>query len=106
MKKYFGKIRIFFDQNYKLLSTLFFVGGFVFDTLTLNRIDQLYSILILTLHLSILALVIFVINYGDNKDIKNRFLFKIYLWSFFVLQFSFGALLSGYIIFYTRSASF
>ena len=106
MRKYRNKLNIFLKKNTRIISPLFFGSGFLLDSLTLTRIDQFYDNMVLLTHLFIVMFTIVVMNYGDCKDIKNKFLLKFYFWSFFILQFSFGALLSGYIIFYTRSASF
>jgi hypothetical protein len=88
------------------LSLIFFVAGFVLDNITLTRIDSLTVSLILLFYIFTSLSFIFLSNYGDYKGVKNQFLFKIYTFAPFIIQFTFGALFSGYVIFFTRSASF
>ncbi len=100
------KIDNFFWKNKAKISPIFFFGGFVIDTITLSRIDTLFANIILSFYLVLALLSIILMNWGDYKDIKSKFLYRLYKYSPFITQFSFGALFSGFIIFYTTSATF
>ncbi len=103
---FYKKIKKYFEKNAGRISILFFLGGFLFDNLTLQRIDSLTANLVLLSYLFLALFFIFLNNIGDYRGIRNTFLYKIYTFAPAIIQFSFGALFSGYVIFYTRSSSF
>lgn len=80
--------------------------GFLIDTITLTRIDRVFDNAVLISHLLIVGFLIAVLfakdtNFGRRFKIAEReHIFNT------ILVFSFGALFSGFIIFYTRSGSF
>jgi hypothetical protein len=81
------------------------VGGFILDIFTLNRIDQAFDNIILISHL-ILSGTSILLLFSRGTRFGNRFLNEkrvVFLQTLMV--FSFGALFSGFIIFYTRSGS-
>lgn len=79
--------------------------GFLVDTLTLTRIDRIFDNVILISHLLIVGFLIAVLFSKDTlfgkrfKIAEREQIFNT------ILVFSFGALFSGFIIFYTRSGS-
>jgi hypothetical protein len=102
----YQKIKEYFELKAGRISILFFLGGFIFDNFALKRIDSLTANIVLLTYLFIALFFIFLNNMGDYRGIKNNILFKIYTFAPYIIQFSFGALFSGYVIFYTRSSSF
>ncbi len=74
----------------------FLAGGFIFDSLTLQRVDLFWDNLVLLFYLFLVALGIVAINLraGKHENLVS-----------YATQFAFGGLFSGYIIFYSRSAS-
>ena len=82
--------RKFIKKHEKAALILFFVGGFIFDSLTLDRIDRLYDLVVLCTHMSLLTLTIYLFNLADDGKWKNTFLerledffgYTIFLWSF------------------------
>ena len=82
-----------------------FLAGFLIDIITLNRIDALFGNMVLAFYLVLAIFSIILSNWGDYKDIKNKFLFWLYLYSPLITQFSFGALFSGFVVYYTTSGS-
>lgn len=83
--------------------TLAFVGGFVTDLLLLNRIDDLVDNLILLAYvlLSTTALLLLYVGAAERAPGKlSRFFTK---WTPTLMQYAFGGLLSGMLIFYGRS---
>lgn len=100
-----NKIKTFYVRNERHLNTAAFLLGFIWDNLTLTRVDLLYDNLVLTSYLVIAGAGIIIYNAYDSGRFQNRFISKISPWLSLVIQFAFGGLFSGYIIFYSRSAS-
>lgn len=89
-------LKNFFHKYERRLGFAFLVGGFVFDSLTLKRVDLFWDNLVLLFYLFLVALGILAINLraGKHDNIVS-----------YAMQFAFGGLFSGYIIFYSKSAS-
>lgn len=79
--------------------------GFMVDTLTLRRIDLPLENLILGTYLTIALGAILAINAHQSGHLQYRFMDKIHPWLAIPMQYAFGALFSGFIVFYSRSAS-
>lgn len=105
IKKKKTDIEKFFIEHKIKLAWATFMTGFLIDVITLNRIDALFGNIVLSFYLLIAIFSIILSNWGDYKDIKNKFLYRIYQYSFFITQFSFGALFSGFVVYYTTSGS-
>jgi len=105
-KKKINKLSIFIEKHEGKFSVIFFLLGFLIDNLTLGRIDSLTNNMILLLWLFVAIFGIFIHNYGDYKEIRNSFIFKIYTFSPYIIQLAFGALFSGFVVYYTRSSTF
>ena len=88
------------------ISMVVFLGGFIIDIFTLTKIEAFYGNLILFGYLILALFSIIIFNLGDYKDIKNKFFYRVYWLCPFITQFSFGALFSGFVIYYTTSGSF
>jgi len=80
--------------------------GFIFDNLTLTRIDQFYDNMVLFSYLIIAGIGITILQLHRNEVFERPFLDKIAPWLPLFIQFAFGGLFSGYFVFYSRSASF
>lgn len=98
----FGKTVI---RNQKYLPILFFMGGFIFDTMTLGRIDRLYDTVVLCSHITLLSLTLYLYNLADDGKWKNTFIGRYFEYFPLVIQFFFGALSSAFIIYFFRSVS-
>jgi hypothetical protein len=85
--------------------TLAFFLGFIVDNLTLNRIDQLFDDLLLSMYV-VLAMASLLLLYGATAgkfaEGVNLFLRR---YVPMVTQYAFGGLFSGMLIFYGRSGS-
>ncbi|HEY5587919.1 MAG TPA: DUF2914 domain-containing protein [Candidatus Paceibacterota bacterium] len=86
------------------ISSLSLILGFVFDALTLKRVDTLWEIFWVLAHLIIVGVFIILIHtkeieIGDEKNPSKR-----HFWYVNILQFFFGGLLSTYLVFYFRSS--
>jgi len=100
------KIHEWYEKNERLVSPAVFFFGFLFDNLTLQRIDRLFDISILLLWLFGASLGIFLTNVTRHKTTAGGILGSAEKWAPPLIQFSFGALFSGFTVFYMRSASF
>ncbi len=90
--------------RHHFLTTMFLLG-FVVDNLTLNQVDQAFDNVILALYV-VLAMVGITTLYASTAERMygriNQFFKK---WSPALIQYSFGGLLSGMLIFYGRSSA-
>ncbi|TSC62518.1 MAG: hypothetical protein G01um101448_1116 [Parcubacteria group bacterium Gr01-1014_48] len=93
-----------FHRYERRFSSLFFVFGFLWDNLTLTRVDMWLDISIIFSYLVIATFGIAVLNLSLVKK-EESILKRISLWSPFLMQFAFGGLFSSFIVFYTRSAT-
>ncbi|MFC1523924.1 hypothetical protein ACFL6N_03955 [Thermodesulfobacteriota bacterium] len=89
------------------LPALFFVSGFLFDILTIGRIDNIFNIIS---HGSYLGLILIILR---NQILEKtptpqagRIVMLIYTYQNEALHFLLGALLNAFIIFYFKSGSF
>jgi hypothetical protein len=86
------------------ISSISLVAGFLFDALTLKRVDTFWENFWIVGHLLIVGIFIALIHLkesevGDEKDPG-----KAHFWFVNILQFFFGGLLSTFLVFYFRSA--
>ncbi len=85
--------------------TFAFILGFVMDNLTLNRVDQVFDNVVLALYV-VLAMVSMLLLYaGTAAKLPGRLSEYARSYSPFVMQYAFGGLLSGMLIFYGRSGA-
>lgn len=91
-------------QDY--LPVLFFIAGFVWDSLTLGRIDRLYDRVILCVYLASLTVCIYLYNVADDGKWDNTFLKPYEKYFPLAIQFFLGGLCSAYVIYFSRSVSF
>lgn len=98
----FGKTVI---RNQKYAPLLFFISGFVFDTLTLGRIDRVYDTVVLCSHMTLLSVTIYWFNLSDDAKWKNTFIGRYSDYFPLAIQFFFGALSSAFVIYFFRSVS-
>jgi len=100
-----NKLKIFFSKNESLLSSSTLILGFLFDYLTLHRVDFLLDNLFVIFYLILAGTsIIWMDLYEDNK-IKSGAIHHIYEFLPFIIQFCFGGLFSAFAIFYSQSAS-
>lgn len=92
-------------RNQKYAPILFFMGGFIFDTLTLGRIDRLYDTLVLCSHMTLLSLTLYLLNLAYDGKWENTFIGRYVEYFPLAIQFFFGALSSAFVIYFFRSVS-
>ncbi len=87
------------------LLTLAFLGGFVIDNLTLNRVDQLFDNIVLAGYVVLAFLGLMYLYLGTSGRLGDRIAMQAGKWAPLVVQFSYGGLMSGLLVFYSRSGS-
>lgn len=100
-----SEFRKYIRKHQKYAPLIFFVCGFIFDTLTLGRIDRLYDLIVLCLHMTSLTVTLYLYNLADDGKWKDTILKKYEAYFPLAIQFFFGALSSAYVIYFSRSVS-
>lgn len=100
-----SRLRKFIKRNNKYAPLLFFISGFIFDTLTLGRIDRVYDITVLSLHMTLLSVALFVYNRKDDNVYKDTLFKRFEIYLPLAIQFFFGGLSSAFVIYFSRSVS-
>lgn len=102
----FLAIKTFLAEHKKYAPVVFFMGGFLWDSLTLGRIDGWYSNTILFFYLISLTVSLYIYNLADDGHWENTFLEPYLEYSPYAIQFFLGGLSSAYVIFFFQSVSF
>lgn len=105
MSSLIKKFERWYHKYDRPLSSLSLIGGFVFDALTLRRVDTLWENLWVVVHLVIVAVAILLLNLDEEKRSEGKSMGEGHFWLVNILQFFFGGLLSTYLVFYFRSAT-
>ena len=98
-------INQFYQAYSKYLPVAFFIGGFLWDSLTLTRIDRMVDNLILLGYLLLLGFSIILVNRVENNLIHEQLILKYRDWYPLAIQFFLGGLFSSYVVFYFQSAA-
>ena len=96
----------FFEKHERHISSLALVGGFIFDSFTLRRIDLPFENLTILSYLVISGVSIVLFNYCLEYHPHKGFSLHVRNFLPIFIQFAFGGLFSAFFIFYTRSATF
>lgn len=100
------KAKRFFIKNKRYAPVIFFVGGFIWDSLTLGRIDGWYSNTILFVYLISLTACLYIHNLADDGRWQGTFLEPYQQYAPLAIQFFLGGLSSAYVIFFFQSVTF
>ena len=101
----YARIRTFILKNRAHGPSVAFALGFIWDSLTLTRVDLLYDNLVLTFYLTVAALSIVLFQAYEAGRLHSGIMERTVPWLPFIMQFAFGGLMSGYIIYYSRSGT-
>lgn len=100
------RIRQFIKRNNRLLQPLMFLSGFMYDSLTMIRVDSILDNLIFGFYLLILGFILWIqLRQVSGQALDWPWLEKTEDFHPLITQFLFGGLFSGYIIFYFQSAA-
>lgn len=85
----------------------FFIGGFVFDIVTLSRIDDTFTLIQQGVYLALIGVFLFFELLDTERPlIIPRRLIKVWEYRELIIHFLFGSLLSVYTLFYFKGSSF
>lgn len=101
-----SRFRAFYRRHQKYLPVVFFIGGFIWDSLTLGRIDRLYDRTVLCTYLISLSIALYMFNVADAGKWKDTFFEKYEEYLPLAIQFFLGALCSAFVVYFSRSVSF
>lgn len=100
-----SKIADFYRSHEKYAGIGVFAVGFVWDSLTMTRVDNMFDNVILLFYLVVIGAMIVLTLRRQCGTAPSKWIRKIesrFLWA---MQFCFGGLFSSYVIFYFKSAS-
>lgn len=97
-------VRKFYSRYERPISSLSLVAGFVFDAVTLRRVDELRENIWILAHLLVVSVVIVLIHSRDMRSGGGRDPGQAHFWYVNILQFFFGGILSTFLVFYFRAA--
>lgn len=99
-------MRQLYNKYERYFPAAFFIGGFIFDLLTTDRIDQNFSLIQQFCYLVLILQFLYWEVVTPRIFLKEgSFMAKMWAWHVEVLHFLFGSLLSLYTIFYFKSSS-
>ncbi len=91
----------------KNANLVFFIGGFLFDSITMTRIDSALDLFIQFFYLAVITILMNMqARVENNKWAPSGRLAQYWQYDTEVLHFCYGGLLSGFIVFYFKSTSF
>lgn len=97
-------IRNFYGRFERPISSLSLISGFIFDAVTLKRVDTLWENIWILGHLLIVGIFIILIHVQEKEAGDEANPGRKHFWYVNILQFFFGGILSTYLVFYFRSA--
>lgn len=99
------RVRAYIRKHQKYLPVIFFMAGFIWDSLTLGRIDRLYDRVILSTYMVSLSACLYLYNVTDDGKWKDTFFERFEKYLPLAIQFFLGGLCSAYVIYFSRSVS-
>jgi hypothetical protein len=99
------RAREFYVRIERPFSSISLIGGFVFDAVTLTRVDEFWENFWVLGHLAIVTACALIINLMDNAGDDEANPAKLHFWLVNVMQFFFGGIFSTFLVFYFRSGS-
>ncbi len=97
------KIRSWYGKYERPISSLSLIGGFVFDALTLKRVDLFWENLWVIGHIVIVGACIVLIHAIEREEGAEANPSKLHFWLTNIQQFFYGGIWSTFLVFYFRS---
>ena len=95
----------FYARIERPFSSISLVGGFVFDALTLTRVDEFWENFWVVAHLAIVTTAALLANLIENEPGAEEDPAKLHFWLVNIMQFFFGGIFATYLVFYFRSGT-
>lgn len=110
LQPHISKFNAYYEKNEQVISIVFFIGGFLFDMLMLERIDSWMTIGQQGLYLVIIMAALTQMFFEENQpapDTRKMFVFRRWFYEYrtALIHFFFGTLLNGYTLFFFKSSS-
>ena len=102
-KSKFTKIRSWYARYERPISSLSLIGGFVFDALTLKRVDLFWENFWVIAHLVIVGTCIVLVHAFEKSEGAETDSGKLHFWLVNIMQFFYGGIFSTFLVFYFRS---
>lgn len=105
---FFSRARLSFEQKQRIRQwwlTIAFVSGFALDAITLGRVDQWFAMALLGFHMGNAGANLALLYAGAAGRLPTGIASLSQRLSPLLVQFSFGSLLSGTLVFYAQSGS-
>jgi hypothetical protein len=99
-----SKLKNWYGKYERPISSVSLVGGFIFDALTLRRVDLFWENFWVVAHLAIVAICMVLIHAKEKTEGDETNPSRAHFWLVNILQFFFGGILSTYLVFYFRSS--
>ncbi len=100
-----GRIKQVVNKYERHLSAGALIVGFVFDSLTLQRIDTIWGYISLVVYLTIAATGIAILTAYEGGRLRGAWFDRMASFLPIIIQFVFGGLFSGFLVYYFRSAT-
>lgn len=100
-----SRFKAYLRRHRRYAPVFFFICGFLWDSLTLGRIDRLYDRIVLFTHLSSLTVCLYMFNIGEDGRWKDTFFEAYEEYLPLAIQFFLGGLCSAFVIYFSRSVS-
>jgi hypothetical protein len=96
-------LRAWYGRYERPVSSLSLIGGFVFDALTLKRVDMFWENFWVLGHILVIAILMVMVHAVENEPGDEANPEKLHFWLVNAVQFVFGGVLSVFLVFYFRS---
>jgi hypothetical protein len=104
IKKPVSHIRNWYGKYERPISSLSLIGGFMFDALTLKRVDLFWENFWVIAHIVIVGACIVLIHVIEKQEGDEANPSKLHFWLVNLQQFFYGGIWSVFLVFYFRSS--
>ena len=101
---FIGPVRNFYSRFERPISSFSLLAGFIFDVLTLKRVDTLWENVWIVGYLVLIGVCIILTHTREHEEGGGENPDRAHFWYVNILQFAFGGIFSAFLILYFRSA--
>lgn len=99
------RLKSFYKDTKRYQPLIAFLAGFIWDSITLSRIDLLLSNMIMFAYILLAGFFIYLVTLIEENIVAHTFILKYKALYPNLVQFFFGGLFSAYVVFYFQSAA-